>query len=167
MYIKRFLIVSYIVSFILVVGWLYKDKLDWIKLGNDDEEILFELFIPCIKLKSFVYNMDSVYNDVDRNIEILSGSEFGYNLFYLASHSGGGKASYFDNLVCLEKGDLIWLMGRGSGYIFVVEDIYYIEKNGYFVVDNNKIKNTLFLITCSLRYVNKQLVVKSNLIYIF
>lgn len=168
MYIKRFFLVSYIVNVVISIGWLYKDVIiDWFSINiiDSNSDILFELYIPRINLRKNVYNIDSSYNDVDFNVEILENSNLNNNLFFLASHSGGGRASYFDNLVRLEVGDFIWINGSDNNLVFVISEMFYIPKNGYFDANYDSIGNTLFLITCSLEYAGKQLVVKANMIY--
>ena len=82
----------------------------------------------------------------------------------MASHSGSGRASYFDYLIYLEKGDFIFVNSINNKYNFVVDDIFYIQKNGYFIDGYNSVDNTLFLITCSLDYVSRQLVIKANMV---
>ena len=160
MFIRKFLKVSCIVSVVFISLFLYKSG-----CKNAKEEFLLELYIPRIGLEKKVYNIDSNLNNVDMNVEILKSSKISKNLYFLASHSGGGRASYFDNLIFLEKGDIIWIIIDGKRCCFVVQELFYIEKNGFFVTNFGDDGNTLFLITCSLNYVNKQLVVKSTLIY--
>lgn len=147
--------------------WLNEQKYS---MSNDGEiknrdEVLFELVIPSINLRKKVYTIGSSLNDVDKNVEILDNSNINMKLFYLASHSGGGVASYFDKLVYLEIGDIVWLYGNDLELGFVVKDIFYISKNGYFEASYGSDGNVLFLITCSLEYVGKQLIVKADLVY--
>ena len=164
MYIKRYLIVSYIVSVIFIFGLLYYDNLlEIINFSKEDK--LFEIDIPRINFKGNVYNIDSNLNNVDYNIELLDNSNLEENLYFLASHSGSSKASYFDNLVYLEKGSFIILRTEDSILIFVVRDMFYIDKSGYFNVSYSANGGELFLITCSLNYVNRQLIVRAELIY--
>lgn len=163
------MLVSYIVSIIFSFGWLYRNKLFKLKeifsdSYRDDEEFLLEIYIPRIKLREVVYNIDSSLNKVDYHVEILNNSNLENNLFFLAAHSGSGRASYFDNLVFLEKGDIVWL-SSDIDYAFVVVDKFYIQKDGYFEANYDSKGDTLFLITCSLRYVDKQLIVRAKLIY--
>lgn len=163
------MLVSYIASVMCCAVWVYRYKI--INLFNDlyivvnEEEVLLEIYIPRINLRKHVYNIGSSLNDVDYHIEVLSNSNLERNLYFLASHSGGGMASYFDGLVYLEKGDFIWLIVDNKSLAFIVEEVFYIQKNGYFEVSYDSEGNTLFLITCSLKYVDKQLIVKSKLIY--
>ena len=164
------MLVSYIVSVVLIVILFYSNGLFLIKetlieIKNNESDVLFNLYIPRIKLQERVYTIDSSLNDVDYHVEILEGSDLGNNLFFLASHSGSGRASYFDNLVYLEKGDIIWINSANEKFVFAVEDIFYIQKNGYFDACYNDKGDTLFLITCSLEYVDKQVVVRAKLIY--
>ena len=160
MFIKRFFVVLCIVSFTFFVCIIFKEKIFKSKENINYEDILFEIYIPRINLRNYVYNIDSNKNNVDKNISILPNSNLNNNLYFIASHSGGGKGSYFDNLIFLDKGDIIWL----NNYTFVIEDIFYIEKNGYF--DAFYTSNMLYLITCSLDNKGKQLVIKSKLFYI-
>lgn len=142
-----------------------ENKLIEDKEGENIDEFLFELVIPSINLKRDVYNIDSSLNNVDKNVEILENSNISKKLFYLASHSGGGKASYFDCLIYLEVGDIIWLYGDDFELGFVVKSIFYINKTGYFEASYGIDGNALFLITCSLEYEGKQLIVKADLVY--
>ncbi|MBQ8681891.1 MAG: sortase [Bacilli bacterium] len=162
------MLVSYLASvsilgFFFLRGNLGKD--DIIKsLDINNDNIWFEIYIPRINLRKFVYTMDSDLNNVDYNVEILDSSNLERKVIFLASHSGGGKASYFDNLVYLEKGDIIRLKGIDFRYVFVVEEEFYIQKNGYFDNFFENEENVLYMITCSLKYIDKQLIVKARLI---
>lgn len=164
MYIRKFLIVSYIVSVIIGICFLYYDDLLEV-IEIKEENRLLEIYIPRIKLKRNVYNIDSSLNNVDSNIEILDNSNLDKDLYFLASHSGSSKSSYFDDLVYLEKGDFIRVGNKEGMMVFVVWEMEYIDKNGYFDVSYSSKGNELFLITCSLKYVNRQLVVRAKLIY--
>lgn len=164
MYIRRYLIVSYIVSLIISIGLLYYDKYSGLFIF-DKEDILFEIDISRIMLKRNVYNIGSKKNDVDYNIELLDNSNIDNDLYFFASHSGSSRASYFDNLIYLEVGDFIRLKNDDTIMIFVVSNMYYIDKSGYFNVNYNINGGELFLITCSLNYINRQFIVRAELIY--
>lgn len=128
------------------------------------EEVAFlKLYIPRINLEENVYTIDSVLNDVDWHVQILKDSVPTLNVFFLAAHSGRGVASYFNQLVYLENGDLIWLFYHGEWLLYVVTSKFYIQKNGYIETDE-VLENILFLITCSLEYSDKQLVIEADLI---
>lgn len=161
MYIKKYLIVSYIVSSLFILYLFYNDKIfNYINNYLYKDNYLFYIEIPKINLNEFIYPIDSILNNVDYNIELLKSSKVDKNLLYIAGHSGSARNSYFDNLIYLEKGDLIYL----NKFIFVVEKIYFIQKDGNFLSYYNKEGNTLFLITCSLKYIDKQLIIKAKLI---
>lgn len=163
LFIKKFLLVSCIVSILFSFIWFCKDFI--IGNLNKDEQVLFEIFIPRINLCEKVYTMDSSLNDVDYNVEILKSSDFNRDLYFLAGHSGGGRASLFDELFRLEKGDLVYIYYKNKNKVFVVEELFYIKKDGYFEKYYDNGVGFLYLITCSLKYFNKQLIVKSKLIY--
>lgn len=129
--------------------------------GLDD--YLLELYIPCIKLREFVYDINSKKNNVDFHVEILGSSDLEKNVYFLAGHSGSGSNSYFNDLILVEVGEIVYITRDGYQYSFVVEDSYYIIKNGYLEVDAN-VSNVLFLITCSLEYPEKQLILRAKLL---
>lgn len=162
LFIKKYLLVSCILSVLFSLIWFFKDFV----INNFDncEDVLFEIFIPRINLHEKVYNINSSLNNVDYNVEILKSSDFINDLYFLAGHSGGGRASLFDDLFKLEKGDLVFIYYKGRKKVFVVEDLFYIKKDGYFEISYVEY-GFLYLITCSLKYFDKQLIVKSKLIY--
>ena len=129
------------------------------------EEPFIILTIPSIKLSHSIYNMNSLLNNVDRNISILESTNLEKNIFYIASHSGGGDASYFDDIAHLEKGDMIYITKKDNTLIFVTEEIFYIQKRGTLEAMYSGYGNTLFLITCSLKYLDKQIIIKAKLVY--
>lgn len=156
----------------LSVIWLYHERIiDLLEecnlfiLEDGNKDKLLDIYIPRIKLRKSVYNIDSGLNDVAYNVEILRSSSIQDDLYFLAAHSGSGSVSYFDNLICMEKGDIIYIFIGDRKRIFVVDALFYIQKNGYFYVDYGSGGKELFLITCSLKYVNRQLVVRAKLIY--
>ena len=132
---------------------------------KSNNEVLLELYIPRISLRKYVYTLDSSKNNVNVNVALLKGSDIGLNLYFLAAHSGGRRVSFFDDLVYLEKGDIIWIYIGGKSLGYVVDDIFYIEKRGYFEANYSSDGNRLFLITCSLEDKSKQIVVTGKLVY--
>lgn len=128
------------------------------------DEVLFIICIPRINLEEKVYNIDSSKNNVDYNIEILEGSDINNNFLFLAAHSGDGKANYFNRLNELEVGDIIWIFDGNLKKFFVVDDIFYIYKNGYFEYSSFVNNNILYLITCNVDNSFEQLVIKAIMV---
>lgn len=135
-------------------------------IKNDFEKIEQDYFlileIPCINLNQLIYDINSEQNDVNSHVEILKNSNIYKNLYFFAGHSGNGKVSYFNEIENLRVGDMIFVYLVDKKLSFIVNEIYLIPKKGYLIVDNDAY-NTLFLITCSLAFDNKQLVVQANL----
>lgn len=123
------------------------------------------LKIPKIDLERGLVDVNSKYNNVNYNIEILKVSSMpdveNGNLI-LASHSGNSKISYFKNLNKLVLNDEIIIVYKGKNYNYKVKNIYEIDKNGKATIIRNKDINTLTLITCK-RNSNKQIVIISEL----
>ena len=123
------------------------------------------LKIPKIDLERGLVDVNSKYNNVNYNIEILKESSMpdveNGNLI-LASHSGNSKISYFKNLNKLVLNDELIIVYKGKNYNYKVKNIYEIDKNGKAKIIRNKDINTLTLITCK-RNSNKQIVIISEL----
>ena len=185
MFIKKLflIVISFICCIYLYISSVFtknvylNKKLDLSKLGRKiyingisadkkmNDEILFEIEVSSIGLKENVYNIDSVFNDVDKHVQILEQSKLENNLIFLAAHSGYSEVSYFNSLVNLEVGDMIEIKNFNKKLIFVVKEIYYVPKIGYVELNDDVIKDMLFLITCSLDYNGMQLVVSADLVY--
>ena len=123
------------------------------------------LEIPKINIKRGL-SQEKYYNNVNRNVEILKGSDM-HNIskgkFILAGHSGSGRVSYFKNLDKLVIGDISYIYYGGIKYTYKVTNIYDIEKNGTALITRDLDKTTLTMITCR-HNTNKQIIVISELI---
>lgn len=122
--------------------------------------------IPKIGLEKGLTSKDSYYNNVNRNIQILSESDtpdVDKGNVILASHSGNSSVSYFRKLNKLQNEDSISIFYNGKEYKYKMVNSYEIEKNGYAHIVRNAEKSTLTLITCKSN-TNKQLVVICELV---
>lgn len=124
---------------------------------------LLILEIPKIELSKKIYNIESNLNNIEKNIEIISESSLENNTIILASHSGNNKNAYFNNLIKLSINDLIYIYRDKIKYTYQLDKIYYINKTGYLEISKN-LTNKIILVTCSLIYQDKQLIVEGILI---
>lgn len=132
------------------------------KMVNSD--YYFELCIPKINLKEKVYSFNDSRNDVDKGIMIVKDYDF-YKMkgsLILASHSGNSSISYFKNLYILKKNDIVKILYNGDEYIYQINEIYDINKNGKFKY--NYSDKTIYLITCDKNNKKRQNVYKGKLI---
>ena len=122
--------------------------------------------IPKIGLEKGLASKGSYWNNVNRNIEILSESDMpdveNGNVI-LAGHSGNSGVSYFRKLNKLQNDDTISIVYNGKEYKYKMVNSYEIEKNGYAHIVRNAEKSTLTLITCK-HNTNKQIVVICELV---
>ena len=122
--------------------------------------------IPKIGLEKGLASKGSYWNNVNRNIEILSESDMpdveNGNVI-LAGHSGNSGVSYFRKLNKLQNDDTVNIVYNGKEYKYKMVNSYEIEKNGYAHIVRNAEKSTLTLITCK-HNTNKQIVVICELI---
>lgn len=137
------------------------DNNDEIENINSDEHLLY-LEIPSIEIYQVVYDIDNEQNSIKYHVEILKNSNIEKNFYLFAAHSGNSSVSYFNNLVNLSIGDVIFVKFDNNSLCYLVDNIYYIEKLGYLNIEGNE-RNVLFLITCSLEYPGKQLIVHSSM----
>jgi len=122
--------------------------------------------IPKIGLEKGLASKGSYYNNVNRNIQILTESDMPdkeKGNVILAGHSGNSSVSYFRKLNKLENNDEVIISYNGKEYIYKMVNSYEIEKNGYAHILRNAEKTTLTLITCK-HNTNKQLIVICELI---
>ena len=122
--------------------------------------------IPTIGLEKGLASKGSYWNNVNRNIEILSESDMpdvDKGNVILASHSGNSSISYFRKLNKLQNDDIVSIVYNGKEYKYKMVNSYEIEKNGYAHIVRNAEKGTLTLITCK-HNTNKQIVVICELV---
>ena len=116
------------------------------------ENYIAILEIPKIDLKKGIYKLGSKYNNVNRNVTILSPSDYpdvdGGN-FVLAGHSGNGYMSFFKNLYKLSTGDYAYVYYGNHKYAYKITYIYQQAKTGTINVYRPYGKTTLMLITCT------------------
>ena len=109
------------------------------------------LEIPKINLKKGLYNNNSIYNDVDKNIEILDNSKMPNkenSILILASHSGNSSVSYFKNLDKLLNGDSVIVYYNNVKYYYRIIDFYLEKKNGYISMPYFNDGKYIILTTC-------------------
>ena len=158
-FMKRFIRLCIIVILLFPIIWIKNDDSYQFVRKNS---FLFVLSIPKINLIHGIYSIHHIYNQVDYNIELLSDSSLYRRLFFLAGHSGNGENCFFNHLIDLEYGDKIYLDFYDNILVYEVIDIYYIIKDGTMDVDMSF--DTLYLITCSLIYPDRQLIVKCKIV---
>lgn len=135
---------------------------------NEDIEnnFLAVLGIDKINLLQGFYDIDNPLNNVDKNIMLLSTSDYPNienGTVILASHSGNDRVSYFKNLDKLELNDTIYIIYDGNKYIYSLIDIYETDKTGEITLKNISNMTSLVLITCSNTSKDKQVVYISEL----
>lgn len=125
------------------------------------------LEIPAIDLRKGIVDINSAYNDISYNVEIINPSDMpdipNTNLI-LASHSGSSRVSFFKHLNRLNKGDLAIIYYKNVKYTYEVNSIENEYKNGTITIRRSNNKNTLTLTTCSPTDKTKQIVIICNLI---
>lgn len=135
---------------------------------KEDVNYIAVLKIPKIGLEKGLASKDSYWNNVNRNIQILSESDMPdveKGNVILAGHSGNSGVSYFRKLNKLQIDDTISISYQGKEYVYKMVNSYEIEKNGYAHILRNAEKTTLTMITCK-HNTNKQLVVICELVEI-
>ena len=110
------------------------------------------LSIPDINLKKGFTTIDSKYNTVSKNIQILSRSDYpdkeNGNVIF-AAHSGNSSVSYFNKLYLLNNGARVYIEYNNIVYTYEIINIYTVNKTGQVEIKRNKNKNTITLITCT------------------
>lgn len=122
------------------------------QINNETEMYLGYLSIPKINLRKGFFSIDSVQNDVEKNILIVRGSSYpdvDKGNFIIAAHSGTGWKAFFNDLYKLNQSDEIIVEYNGKNYHYAITKIYKQEKTGTVAIYRNYDKTTLTLITCT------------------
>lgn len=110
------------------------------------------LEIPRIGLKRGFYNVGSKYNNIQYNVTLVEGSvppsEGAGNLILMA-HSGDAYISYFAYLYLLNPGDDCYVTMSGVTYHYRIVKKYDVNKSGLLMLDWDRNKRTLTMITCT------------------
>lgn len=133
------------------------------KVNNYNNNYVGILDIPKINLKKGLVNVSSKYNNVNKNIQVISSdiSNIETESIILAAHSGSGYKAFFKNLHKLEIDDLASIYYAGKKYNYIVTDIFTELKDGD--IELPKDNNLLILTTCYNK--EKQLVVILEKVY--
>lgn len=110
------------------------------------------LEIPKINLNKGFTSIDSPYNTVNKNIQVVKGSTYpdvSKGNFIIAAHSGTSYLAYFKNLYKLSNGDVAYVNYNGKRYTYRIVNIYEQEKTGKIVIYRNGEKTCLTLVTCT------------------
>ena len=120
--------------------------------GEVTNEYIGYLTIPKINLTKGFLDQRSTENDVEKNILVVSGSNYPDkekgNLI-LAGHSGTGWKAFFNDLYKLQINDTAYITYKNKKYIYVIVNIYTQPKIGKIAIYRNYDKTTLTLITCT------------------
>lgn len=118
---------------------------------NTSKEYKMVLEIPSIGLKKGLYDINSLYNNIEYNIEIEKKSDMpdiNKGNFILLAHNGNSKVSFFENLKKMKIGDEINIYYKSKKYIYKLDSSYDVNKNGSVELRRNEEKNTITMITC-------------------
>ncbi|MBR3661618.1 MAG: sortase [Bacilli bacterium] len=110
------------------------------------------LEIPKINLNKGFTDINSKYNTVNKNIQVVETSTYpdvrGGN-FIIAAHSGTSYLAYFKNLYKLTLGDLAYVNYNGKRYTYKIVNIYEQDKTGKIAIYRDTSKTTMTLVTCT------------------
>lgn len=117
-----------------------------------EKEYIGYLEIKKINLRQGLVSKTSYYNNVNRNIQMLSTSSYpdkAKGNVILAAHSGTSSISYFKNLYKLVVGDEAKIYYKNNTYTYKIVDIYNVLKTGNVDIHRDTNKSCLTLITCT------------------
>ncbi len=134
--------------------------------NREDNDYIAVLEIPKINLKRGIFDKNSFYNNVSKNIYVLKETTFPdeskNSHVILAAHSGNSDISYFNNINKLKIDDEVYLYYKEIKYTYKVSKRYEIEKTGKALLRLTS-KSDITLITC-ISGTNKQVIYVASLI---
>ena len=110
------------------------------------------LEIPKINLSKGFTDINSQYNTVNKNIQVVETSSYPdveKGNFILAAHSGNSYLAYFKNLYKLTIGDHAYVNYNNKRYTYAIVNIYEQEKTGKIAIYRDLNKTTMTLVTCT------------------
>ena len=119
------------------------------------------LEIPKINLSKGFTDINSKYNTVNKNIQVVETSTYpdvDKGNFIIAAHSGTSYLAYFKNLYKLAIGDKAYVNYNNKRYTYQIVNIYEQEKTGKIAIYRNLNKTTMTLVTCTKDSKTKQTV---------
>ena len=135
------------------------NKIEVFKTNTTINNSIGKIIIPKINLEKELYSKESYQNNVNYNIEINKASDMpnviGGNVI-LEAHSGDNYNSFFRNLYKIKEGDEVDIIFNNYIYRYLIDNIYYISKNGKAKIKRDFSKSTITLITCTKNDNNKQ-----------
>lgn len=108
--------------------------------------------IPDINLKKGFLDINSKYNNIKYNVQVISPSQYpdvSNGNFILAAHSGNASISYFKNLYKLSIGNIVNVYYDGYLYKYKISNIYEQYKYNAINIYRDGNINTLTLVTCT------------------
>lgn len=130
------------------------------KISAKKDRYIGVLEMPSINLKRGFVDINSKYNTVKKNIQILKGSDMPDQKngnFIIAAHAGTSRISFFKNLPKLKINDQAIVYYKNKIYKYELVNTYEINKTGVANIVKEKDKSVMTLITCKTK-TNKQLV---------
>lgn len=125
-------------------------------IGEEDKSVTYNyigtLEIPKLGIKRGFLNIESPYNNVNRNVTLIENStmpDVQNGNIILAAHSGNCWVCYFDKLYKLSIGDKASINYSGKKYNYELKNIYNVAKTGTVEVKRDPTKTVLTLITCT------------------
>lgn len=139
--------------------------------SSSDNTIYYDyvgvLEIPKVNLKKGFVSIDSKYNNVNKNIEIMKESSYpdvDGSLMVMASHNGTCWYCYFKNLWKLSLNDDVYIYYNNVKYEYKITNIYEVKKTGSISIYRNSRNTTLALVTCTWGTKDKQTVFIADLV---
>ncbi len=130
------------------------------------EKEIMTIKIDKLNIERKIYEKNSKLNDIDKNVIIMKDSDYpdeDNSTVIIGAHSGTGSIAYFNDLVKIEKGDLINLFYKGKKYVYKVEEKHKDGKDGKIKIEYGDSREKLILYTCYPKDKSNYLVVTSYL----
>ena len=173
---KEYLIsVSLLVLYIVFCSYITNNQLEIVNISTSDialksykpkELPIARIEIERLNINNYIYQLNSEYNHVDKNVTLLHHSVFpdkDNSIVFLAAHSGNSKVSYFNHLNKIKLKENINFYYDDYKYVYQTINITETEKDGDIEL-NKRAEKQLVLTTCSTTDKTKQLVIESVLI---
>ncbi|MGN1379468.1 MAG: sortase [Bacilli bacterium] len=157
--------IGYLIILIIII-FLSFNKTKYLKNNTnififDNYNTTFDIYLKIPKI-----NFEKKFNDkstLKDNIMLSPYSKVKSNksTIIILGHSGYAKNAFFNDLINLSINDEIIIKYFGVTYKYIIFDIDYITKKSSYLITYEQ--NNLYLVTCDINNLNKQIVIKARL----
>lgn len=123
---------------------------------DNNDKLIIE--IPRVDVSNVVIKANNDFSNLKDSL-VYYGNVNPNNKIIIFGHSRMGKGIYFNRIDELKVGDKIFLTYNRERFLYIIEDVYHVNKANLSILRENKNEKKIVLITCLKKEKDKRLVI--------